>query len=159
MTTTTTLEIGQVAPDFKLKGPGAQPVTLSEYNGQKHVVLVFFPFAFSGPCSHQLPEVQAAVPQIEAHDGVVMGISVDSHFANEAFQKQLGLSFPLLSDFKREASRAYGVLIEPGNFSGRATFLIDKQGKVAHKEVSESPGDIDSIPSIDQVVRLLKTLK
>lgn len=158
MTTTTALEVGQVAPDFKLKGPGGQPISLSEYRGTKNVVLAFYPLAFSGTCSHQLPEVQKAVGRIDALDGVVLGISVDSHFANEAFARHLGLSFPLLSDWNRQASGAYGVLLE-SNFSGRALFVVDKAGKLAYKDVSPAPGDIAQIPSIDKVVAELQKLK
>lgn len=158
MTTTTTPQMGQVAPDFKLKGPGGQPVTLSEYRGDRNVVLVFYPLAFSSTCAHQLPDVQAAVPRIEALDGVVFGISVDSHHANTAFAKHLGLTFTLLSDFKHEASLAYGVFSERFGTSGRATFVIDKRGIVVHKDVSEAPGDVDAIPSVEKVVEVLKSL-
>ena len=63
MQATASLEIGQMAPDFKLKGPAGQPVTLSEYRGQKNVVLVFFPLAFSGVCSHQLPAIEMEMPK------------------------------------------------------------------------------------------------
>jgi peroxiredoxin len=159
MTATTTLEKGQAAPDFKLKGPGGQPVTLSEYHGQKHVVLVFFPAAFSGPCAHQLPEVQAAVPRIEALGGTVLGISVDNHFSNTAFAKHLGLTFPLLSDFKRETSRAYGVYLEAAGVSGRAVFVVDRQGNVAHTDVSDAPGDVEKIPGIGKVLETLESLQ
>jgi peroxiredoxin len=155
MSSTATLEIGQAAPDFKLKGPGGQPVTLSEYRGQKHVVLVFYPLAFSRVCSHQLPQVQASLVDIEAQGGVVLGISVDSHHANEAFAKQLGLAFPLLSDWKHEVSAAYGVLLPDYGYSGRATFIVDQQGRVAYKDASEV---IDEIPSIERVVETLKKL-
>lgn len=158
MTTTTPLEAGQIAPDFKLRGPGGAPVTLSEYLGQKNVVLVFFPLAFSGTCAHQLPQVQAAMSEIEALDGVVLGISVDNHYANEAFAKQLGLSFPLLSDFNRETSRAYGVLLQAG-FSGRVTFVVDKRGKLAHRGMGDNLSDIAKIPSIEKVVDTLKSLQ
>jgi len=158
MTTSTAPGIGQAAPDFELKGPGGQPVTLAEYRGQKHVVLVFYPAAFSGTCSHQLPEVQAAVPRIEELDAVVFGISVDNHFANTAFAKHLGLTFALLSDFRTETSRAYGVFSEKFGTSGRATFVVDKQGVVVHKDVSAAPGDVNEIPSTGKVVEVLESL-
>jgi len=159
MTTTPSLEKGQVAPDFKLKGPGGQPVTLSEYKGDRNVVLVFFPAAFSGTCAHQLPEVQAALPRVQELDGTILGISVDNHFSNTAFAKQLKLDFPLLSDFWREASKAYGVYSEKFGTSGRATFVIDKQGVVVHKDVSIAPGDESEIPSMGRVVEVLEALK
>src|SRR2546425_13290829 len=103
MTATATLEVGQTAPDFRLRGPGGQWVTLSEYRGKKNVVLVFFPLAFSPVCSHQLPDVQARLAELQSLDAEVFGVSVDSHYANEAFARSLSLQFTLLSDFKRQA--------------------------------------------------------
>src|SRR4029078_53531 len=104
MQATESLEVGRVAPDFKLRGPGGQPVTLSEYRGKKNVVLVFYPLAFSPVCSNQLPALSHALAAFAALDAVVYGISVDSHHANTAFAKQLRISFPLLSDFHRRTS-------------------------------------------------------
>src|SRR5437867_4101472 len=106
MQATTILDVGQAAPELRLKGPGGQFISLSEYRGSKNVVLVFYPLAFSPVCSHQLPEIQKVLPEFEQLNAVVLGISVDSHYANEAYGRHLGLSFPLLSDFKREASTA-----------------------------------------------------
>lgn len=159
MTTSTAPGEGQVAPDFKLKGPGGQPVTLSEYRGDRHVVLVFYPAAFSGTCSHQLPEVQAAARRVEELGGVVFGISVDNHFSNTAFAKHLGLTFTLLSDFRTEASRAYGVFNEKFGTSGRATFVIDRNGVIVHRDVSAAPGEVSEIPSMGKVVEVLEALQ
>src|SRR5688572_18487274 len=91
MQATAILEIGRTAPDFKLKGPGGQFITLSEYRGSRNVVLAFFPLAFSPICSHQLPTIQKDIGRFAALDAEVLGISVDSHYANEAFAKQLML--------------------------------------------------------------------
>jgi peroxiredoxin len=153
-----TPEVGQEAPDFRLKGPGGAPYMLSEYRGDKNVLLVFYPLAFSAVCSHQLPEIQAALPRFAAAETVVFGISVDSHYANAAFARSLGVSFPLLSDFKREAAAAYGVLIEAAGYSGRASFLIDKQGLVAWRDVSDNLGSIEQIPSVEQALATLAAL-
>jgi peroxiredoxin (alkyl hydroperoxide reductase subunit C) len=158
MPATATLDIGQTAPDFKLKGPGGQPMSLSDYRGRKNVVLVFYPLAFSPVCSHQLPAIQKQLAEFERLDAAVLGISVDSHYSNAAFAKQLGLGFPLLSDFKREVSGAYGVLNAESGYSGRAVFAIDKQGKLAYKDVSAAPGDVNQIPSNDRVLSALKAL-
>lgn len=159
MQTTEGIDIGQRAPDFKLKGPGGQFVTLSEYAGKKNVVLVFYPMAFSGVCSHQLPEIQKALPVLDTLDAVVMGISVDSHFANGAFAQQLGLTFPLLSDFKRKTSEAYGVLISEAGFAWRSVFVVDKAGRVAYKDLSAEPGDPARIPSIARLTEALRALR
>ena len=159
MPATATLEVGQLAPDFKLKGPGGQPVSLSEYRNSKNVVLVFYPLAFSPTCSHQLPTIQKDLARFEELDAVVLGVSIDSHHANTAFARHLGLSFPLLSDFKREASALYGVLNAEAGHSGRAVFVVDKQGKLAYKDVSPAPGDINQIPSNQRVLEALRALK
>ncbi len=155
MTATATLEVGQTAPDFRLRGPGGQFVTLSEYGGKKNVVLVFFPLAFSPVCSHQLPGIQKDLARFEALDATVLGISVDSHWANEAFARQLGLSFPLLSDFDRSTSESYGMLIPEKHYSGRAVFVVDRQGRIAYRDVSPTPAEV---PSLAGVIAALERL-
>ncbi len=152
MVTQTVPEIGQLAPDFRLKGPGGAFYTLSEHRGQAPVVLVFYPLAFSRVCSHQLPELQKFIPRFEQAGAVVYGISVDSHHSNAAFAKSLGLSFPLLSDWKHEASTAYGVLLPEAGYSGRATFVVDRDGKLIFRELSENMGDQDLIPSPERAL-------
>ena len=159
MQTLGTVEVGQLAPDFTLKGPGGQPFSLADYRGRKNVVLVFYPLAFSPVCSHQLPIVQQQAPDFEALDAVVLGVSVDSHHANAAFAHSLGLSFPLLSDFSREVSAAYGVLNVERGYSGRALFVIDKRGRVVHKDVSSNPGDLAQIPSNQAAIEALRRLR
>ncbi len=156
MQATATPEVGQAAPDFKLKGPGGQFLSLSEFRGHKNVVLVFYPLAFSPMCSHQLPMVQKELGRFQSLDAEVLGISVDSHFANQAFARHLGLSFPLLSDFRRETSAAYGVLNPDTLHSGRAVFLIDRQGAIVYKEVSAAPGDPSQIPSVERILAALE---
>lgn len=151
-------EIGQPAPDFHLRGPGGARVSLSEYRGQKPVVLVFYPLAFSPVCSHQLPEVEAAMPRFEQAGAAVFGISVDSHYANTAFAKSLGLSFPLLSDWSREASTAYGVLVPTSAYSDRALFVVDREGRIAWREISENRGDVAQIPSVEKALAVLAAL-
>jgi peroxiredoxin len=158
MQATASLEIGQMAPDFKLRGPGGQPVTLSEYHGTRNVVLVFYPLAFSPVCSHQLPAIEKEIARFEGLGATVLGISVDSHYSNTAFAERLRLSFPLLSDFKREASAAYGVLIAEKGHSGRAIFVVDRQGKIAYKDVSPAIGDPAQIPNNDRVLAALAGL-
>jgi peroxiredoxin (alkyl hydroperoxide reductase subunit C) len=142
-------EVGQTAPDFRLRGTDGTSYSLSEYQGDKHVLVVFYPLAFSPVCSHQLPELQARIGEIEAADVQVLAISVDSHWANRAFAGRLGVTFPLLSDWKREASSAYGVFLPDAGYSARASFLVDKQGRIAWRDVSENNGSVEAIPSID----------
>jgi peroxiredoxin len=156
MVETATLEIGQLAPDFRLKGPGGQFISLSEYRGRHHVVLVFYPLAFSPVCSHQLPMIERALARITALGGIVLGVSVDSHYSNTAFAERLSLTFPLLSDFKRQVSAAYGVLIEESGMSGRALFVVDRQGRIAYRDKSPTPSEI---PDVEALIAALEGLK
>jgi peroxiredoxin len=159
MHATTVPDVGQIAPDFTLRGPGGQRVTLSEYRGDKSVVLIFFPFAFSPVCSHQLPEAsEALAARLDELDAVVFGISVDSHWSNTAFAHQLGLRFPLLSDFGRDASAAYGMLLPGKNFSGRGTFIVDRQGRIAYRDLPDDLEELDRVPDIQHVLAALETL-
>jgi peroxiredoxin len=147
--------IGDQAPDFRLKGPDGQFVTLSEFRGHNHVVLVFFPLAFSPICSHQLPGIERAMPRLRELGADVLGVSVDSHYANGVFGNRLRLTFPLLSDFKREASRAYGVLLGEPGFSNRALFLIDRDGRLVYRDVSPDPS---TVPSNEALIEALEKL-
>lgn len=144
MTTATIPEVGAPAPDFRLKSPEGAFVTLSEYRGHRPVVLAFYPFAFSPTCTHQLPSIEALMPRLRERGVEVLGISVDSHWSNAAFARQLGLSFPLLSDFRREASAAWGVLFGDAGFANRALFLVDRDGRVAWRDVAPNPGELPS---------------
>jgi peroxiredoxin len=146
---------GEPAPDFKLRGPDGAYVTLSEYRGRNAVVLAFYPLAFSRVCSNQLPEIERDLTRIRSLGAEVLGISVDSHHANREFGKRLGLSFPLLSDFHREASEAYGVLETDAGVSGRALFVVDRDGKVAYQDVSPTPAEV---PSNETMIAALEKL-
>lgn len=157
MTSREPLQPGAPAPDFRLRGPGGVFYSLSEFRGEKHVLVAFFPLAFSPVCSHQLPELQEALPKLEAAGITVFGVSVDSHYANAAFARALRLTFPLLSDWRREASAAYGVLNTEANVSGRALFLVDRQGRLVWSEVSENSGALDQIPSPERALAALET--
>jgi peroxiredoxin len=155
MQATAKADVGQLAPDFTLKGPGGQPVTLSEFRGQNPVVLVFYPLAFSGVCSHQLPAIERLAPRFADLNARILGISVDSHYSNTEFASKLKLSFPLLSDWKHEASSAYGVLLPEYGYSKRAIFIVDKQGRIAYRDVSP---DVQEVPSNERVLDALKGL-
>lgn len=151
-----TIEVGQLAPEFKLKGPGGQWFSLSDYRGRQNVVLFFYPLAFSPVCSHQLPEIQKRLAEFKAADAVVFGVSVDSHYASEAFAKSIKLDFPLLSDFRKQASIAYGVLNNETGYSQRAAFAIGKDGRILTMDVAAVAGDRDQIPSNDRLLEALR---
>ena len=149
-------DVGQSAPEFRLKGPGGQFVTLSEFRGKKNVVLAFYPLAFSPVCSHQLPDLEQLLPRLRALDAEVLGISVDSHYANEAFAKSLRLSFPLLSDFHRQATVQYGLLNPETFFSNRALIVVDKSGTIVHRDETPKPSDL---PDNERLVAALESLR
>ena len=155
MQTMNTPEIGQAAPDFRLRGSDGTHYTLSEYRGDQNVLLVFFPLAFSPVCSQQLPELQGMLQRFDEAETVVLGVSVDSHWSNGAFARALGLRFPLLSDWKREASVAYGVLLPEAGYSARASFLVDKQGRILWREIGENTSSVEEIPSLEAALAAL----
>jgi peroxiredoxin len=150
--------VGTPAPDFQLKGPGGATYTLSEHRGEAAVLLVFFPTAFSEVCSHQLPEIQAALPRLAAAGCVVYGISTDSHYANAEFARQLQLGFPLLGDRTRVASAAYGVLLPDAGIAWRASFLVDRDGRIAWSDVTDDPGSLDALPSLADALAVLESM-
>ncbi len=136
-----TLSVGDSAPDFDL--PQAQDagdnIKLSDFKGEKNVLLCFYPFDFSSVCSEQLPAYSAQADRFERANCQVLGISVDSPFAHAAWAKDAGIQFPLLSDFFGKGTvEAYGLKHE-GGFSNRAVILLDKEGKVVYQEVTASP--------------------
>ena len=148
-------EPGEQAPDFTLRGPDGEYVTLSEYRGRNAVVLAFYPLAFSRVCSNQLPTIERDLERIRSLGAEVLGISVDSHHANREFGRRLGLSFPLLSDFHKRASAAYGMLEREAGVSGRALFVIDRDGKVAYRDVAPDPNEV---PSNETLIAALERL-
>jgi peroxiredoxin len=118
-------------------------VSLADFRGGK-VLLVFYPLDFSPVCSDQLSVYQEVIGEIEAKGATVLGISVDSGFAHAAFREKLGLTFPLLADFKPkgEVSRVYGAWIEKADTSNRSLVLIDEKGRVEWSYESPSPVEI-----------------
>ncbi len=116
---------GQIAPDFTLPSTSAEPLTLSSFGSP--VVLVFFPFAFSGICTGELCELRDNLQIFEDRGVQVLGISTDAPFALKAFRDAEEYSFDLLSDFwpHGEVSRAYGVFDEESGHAIRGSFLVD----------------------------------
>jgi peroxiredoxin len=154
------VQIGQDAPDFTLKNTDMQDVTLSSWRGQKNVVLLFVPLAFTGVCTTELCSVRDNLQNYANVDAEVFGISVDSPFAQKAWKEQEHLNFTLLSDFNRAAVKAYGAqydnLLGFQGVAKRAAFVIDKAGKVRYAEVLE---DARNLPSFDKINETLQSLK
>ena len=127
-----TIPVGAQAPDFELKDNHGAPVRLSDFRGQKNVVLLFYPFAFTGVCTGELSEIRDRLEQFAERDAEVLAVSNDSIHTLRVFGEQEDLPFPLLSDFwpHGDVSRAYGVFDEDKGCAVRGTFVIDRQGVV-----------------------------
>nr|WP_042189660.1 peroxiredoxin [Kibdelosporangium sp. MJ126-NF4]CEL18811.1 Alkyl hydroperoxide reductase subunit C-like protein [Kibdelosporangium sp. MJ126-NF4]CTQ96336.1 Alkyl hydroperoxide reductase subunit C-like protein [Kibdelosporangium sp. MJ126-NF4] len=136
------VEVGSKAPDFTLNDYNKQQVTLSTFQGEKNVLLVFYPFAFSGICQGELCQVRDELATYDDANVQVLGVSVDSPFALKAWADQQGYTFPLLSDFwpHGEVAQTYGVFNDKAGLALRGTFLIDKTGTVRYTEVNQ-PGE------------------
>jgi len=137
------VEAGTPAPDFTLPDQDGNEVSLASLRGRR-IVLVFYPLDFSPVCTDQLNVYQEVLGELEAEGATLYGVSVDSAYSHRAFQQQLGITIPLLSDFhpKGEVSRAYGVLIEERGHTGRALVMIDPDGIVEWSYTSPSPLEI-----------------
>ena len=135
-------EVGTEAPDFTLKDQNNQEVTLSSFRGKRSVLLVFYPFAFSGICTGEMCAVRDDISSFQNDDVQVLGISVDHPFALKAWSQDQGLNFPLLSDFwpHGEVAKRYGVFNADRGMAVRGTFLVDKQGIIRFAEVNQ-PGE------------------
>ena len=151
-------DVGSKAPDFTLTNQDRQPVKLSDQKGRP-VVLAFFPAAFSGVCTKELCTFRDSMAPLDRANAQVFGISVDTFFTLKAFQDAQGLSFPLLSDFNKEAIRDYGVFNEDmiglKGIAKRGVFVIDKDGIVRHKEVLD---DARNEPNYEAVFKTLASL-
>lgn len=128
----TGVAVGQVAPDFTLRDQHGKAVSLSDYKGTKNVVVVFYPFAFSGICTGELCEIRDDLSSFESDDVQVLTISCDHMFTQRAWADAEGYFFPMLSDYWPHGgvAQAYGVFQQSGGFSTRGTFLIDREGVV-----------------------------
>ncbi|QFU87600.1 peroxiredoxin [Amycolatopsis sp. YIM 10] len=136
------VEVGSKAPDFTLNDYNKQAVTLSSFQGEKPVLLVFYPFAFSGICQGELCQLRDEFAEYDGKGVQVIGVSVDTPFSLKAWAEQQGYQFPLLSDFwpHGEVAKTYGVFNEAAGLANRGTFLIDSAGVVRFAEVNQ-PGE------------------
>jgi len=133
-------QVGDTAPDFTAASTSGSDVALSSFAGKRNVLLAFFPLAFTGTCTKELVCFTEDFDQFAGRGVEILPISVDSIPTLREFKNKLHVKTDLLSDFKREISRAYGVLNEDRFYSNRAYFLIDKTGTVrwAHVESNNS---------------------
>ena len=147
------LDVGTKAPEFNLLKNKSDRVSLASLRGKK-VVIAFFPAAFTSVCEKELCSFRDSLAELNGLDATVLGISVDAPFSNVAFAEKNKLTFPVLSDYTREATRAYDVALD--DFAGmvgytaakRAVFVVDKEGVIRYAWVGPNPGvepDYDAI--------------
>jgi len=137
-----TVQVGSLAPDFTLPDSNRTPVTLSDFRGEKAVLLVFYPFAFSGVCTTELCTVRDDLRSYQNDRVQLLAISTDPAPTLKAWAEAQGYQFPLLSDFwpHGEVARKYGVLHERRGMALRGTFLVGRDGIVSFAEVNQ-PGE------------------
>ena len=147
------VSVGNKAPEFTLVNHEMKPVSLSDYSG-KNVVLAFYPGAFTGGCKKEMCSIRDEIAKLEDLDAQVLGISVNDPFSNRAFHEDNILNFPLLCDYARDVVKAYDVYHE--DFAGlkgytvakRSVFIVDANGSVSYKWVTEDPGVMPNITEI-----------
>ncbi len=154
------LKIGDNAPDFKLVNTEKKEVFLSQHLG-KNVLILFFPFAFTGVCTEELCSIRDNKAMYDNIDAVILSISVDSPFTLGKFKEIQGYNFDLLSDFNKEVSTTYGVLKEEfvlglKGVSKRSAFVVDKIGKIRYVEILENAGELPNFAAINSVLEEIK---
>ena len=156
------LSVGTTAPDFTLKSKtadGLKDVSLSANAGSKNTVILFFPLAFTGVCTQELCDITAGLSSYSDLSADVIGISVDSPFAQEAWAKKENIGITLVSDLNKETTKAYDVLFPGlagiGDTSARAAFVVDKNGVIQYAEQTATPKDL---PNFDAVKAALAKL-
>ena len=153
------LQKGDQAPGFKLYSSDKEEVNLESYRG-KNLVVLFFPQAFTGVCTTELCTIRDDIANYQNLNVDVVAISVDSPFTLDKYKADQNLNFPLLSDFNKEVSQAYGAYYDEFVFgmkgvSKRAAFVIDKEGKIQYEEVLESAGDLPNFEGIKTALNQL----
>ncbi len=153
------LQTGDKAPDFALRASDKSLVKLSEQRAQ-NVVLLFFPFAFTGVCTKELCQMRDSIGEYEKLNAQILAISVDSPYTLEKWKHEQGFNFPLLSDFNKTVSKKYDSIYKEFGLglkgvSKRSAFVIDRKGIVRYAEVLENAGEV---PNFDAVKSTLESL-
>ena len=150
------LEIGTSAPDFKLKNQFGEEVALSSFKGNKNVVLLFYPFAFSGICTGELCGLRDDLSSFQNDNVELIAISCDAMHTQKAFAEKEGYKFSLLTDFwpHGEVAKKYGVFNEERGCAIRGTFIIDKTG-VLRWSITNSIGDARNLVDYKEALATL----
>lgn len=153
---------GSKAPDFTLKSKqasGLVDVKLSNNLGKKNTVLLFFPAAFTGVCTQELCDITAGLKSYSSLNADVIGISVDTPFAQEAWAQKEKIGITLVSDLNKEVTKAYGVLLPMlagiGDTAARAAFVVDKHGVVQYAEQTPSPKELPHFEKVKETLARL----
>jgi peroxiredoxin len=156
------IPVGAKAPDFSLKSKqasGLVDVTLSASLGKKNVVLLFFPAAFTSVCTQELCDVSSGLGAYAGLNAEVIGISVDTPFAQEAWARKENIGITLASDLNKDVTRKYDVLFPMlagvGDTSARAAFVIDKHGVVQYSERTPTPKDLPNFAKVKETLQKL----
>ena len=140
------LSIGKLAPDFTLKNQFGEEVTLSSFKGEKNVVIVFYPFSFTGTCTGELCALRDDLSAFQNDAVEMLAVSCDSVFTQKVFAAQEKYNFPVLSDFwpHGAVAQAYGIFNEASGCAFRGTFIVDKEG-ILRWQVVNGMGDARSV--------------
>lgn len=155
--TMSNIQVGKQAPDFTLFDSDKKKVSLQDFKG-KNVLILFFPLAFTSVCTAELCSVRDSLATYNQANAAVLGISIDSIFVLDKFKQDQQINYTLLSDFNKEAAKAYDVLydlfpaFEMQGVSKRAAFVIDGEGIIQYAEVCASPGDQPDFVAINSVL-------
>jgi len=155
------VDVGQLAPDFTMLSDEGKPVSLSKELGHGPIVLSFYVFDFTNTCEGQLCALRDSLDELQGSGAKVFGISTDSHHSHRMFKKENRLNYPLLSDWNRTVSRAYGVQYDRfGDFglqgvAKRSVFILDKDGVVQYKWMTEDPKVPPDHPKVLEEVKKL----
>ena len=157
------IAVGTRAPQFSLKSKRGDEVidlSLSDNIDRKNTVLLFFPLAFTGVCTQELCDVTAGLKQYETLNAAVVGISVDSPFAQASWAQKENIGIPLASDLNKKTAQDYGVLLDDlmgfGAVSARAAFVIDKNGIIQYSEQTPTPKDLPNFAAIQSTLEKLQ---
>ncbi|MCA9738405.1 MAG: redoxin domain-containing protein [Gemmatimonadota bacterium] len=155
------LSVGTEAPDFSLtRRVREAPVRLSDFRGERTVVLLFFPLAFSGVCTAEMCQVAEDYSRWTGLNAEILGISIDSPWVNAKFAEETGAAFPILSDFNKDVSTAYGVLYDDffgmRGVSKRSAFVVDRDGIIRYAWMEE---DSSIMPPFDEIAEAVAALR
>ena len=152
--------LNEIAPDFNLKNTEKNDIALSDFKG-KTVVLAFYPGAFTGVCDTEMCSLRDSMNSFNDLNATVLGISVDSPWANAEFAKKYEINFNLLSDYNRSVSKAYDMIfnglggLEGYECSNRGVIIIDGEGLIQYRWVAENPG---VEPNYSEIIEKVKSL-